>query len=327
MSTLRVGYVGTGGNAQGHLKRLAAMEGVEIAACCDVSEERAKSSAATHGGQAYTDARKMLDEVEMEVCYFSLPPFAHEGVEIAAAERGLHIFVEKPVVMDVETGVATKEAIDRAGVFSCVGYQLRYNSNADGLRTFLADKRVTLAVSERWGGIAGGSTHWWRVMDKSGGMLHEQATHQLDLLRYFAGDIVEVTKLESLRVNTDQENHTIPDAEVVLLQYASGAIGYITTTSALTNGGGGSRIELVVEGHLRIQYADGVRVLPDGAATVPIPPTPQPTSIDDAFIQAIRTNDRSLVKSDYTDGLKTCLVTVAANQSAREGKPVRVTAV
>ncbi|MBT5535515.1 gfo/Idh/MocA family oxidoreductase, partial [Candidatus Poribacteria bacterium] len=60
---LRVGYVGTGGNAQGHLRRLAAMDGVEIGACCDISEDRAKSSAAEHGGEAHTDWRRMLDGV------------------------------------------------------------------------------------------------------------------------------------------------------------------------------------------------------------------------------------------------------------------------
>ena len=226
--------------------------------------------------------------------------------------------------METKQGLKTKAALDKSGAYSCVGYQLRYNANADALRAFLRGKRVGMAVSERWGGIAGGPTHWWRVMDKSGGMLHEQATHQLDLLRYFAGDIVEVHKLESAVINMDQENHTIPDCEVVLLQYANGAVGYITTTSSLINGGGGSRIELLVEGHLRIQYSDGAKVLPDGAAVITPSTEPVPASIDDAFVQAILTKNPSLVRSDYTDGLKTCVITVAANESARTGRPVRV---
>ncbi|MBT3268559.1 Gfo/Idh/MocA family oxidoreductase [Candidatus Poribacteria bacterium] len=323
---LRVGYVGTGGNAQGHLRRLAAMDGVEIGACCDISEDRAKSSAAEHGGEAHTDWRRMLDGVDLDVCYFSLPPFAHEGAEAAAAAQGLHIFVEKPVVMDMDRGYETKEAIDKAGVLSCVGYQLRYQPAAHAVRDFLADKAITMAVTERWGGIAGGPDHWWRVMSRSGGMLHEQATHQLDILRMFAGDVVEVYKKEALRVNTDAENNTIPDAEVVMLEFASGAIGYITTSSALTDGGGGSRVELIVEGHLRIQYGFGDTpvVLPKGAAEIPEYPHALPASIDDAFIQAIQQNDPSIVLSDYTEGLKTCAITVAANESAQTGRPVRV---
>jgi predicted dehydrogenase len=325
---LRVGYVGTGGNAQGHLRRLAAMDGVQVAACCDISEDRAQASAEEHGGVAHTDWRRMLDDVELDVCYFSLPPFAHEGAETAAASRGLHIFVEKPVVMEMDLGYETKEAIDKAGVLSCVGYQLRYAPAASAVRDFLADKAITMAVSERWGGIAGGESHWWRVMDRSGGMLHEQATHQLDLLRMFAGDVVEVYKKEALLVNTDAPNNTIPDSEVVMLEFASGAVGYITTSSALTNGGGGSRIELIAEGHIRVQYGgDSPVVLPKGAAEIPEHTGPLPQSIDHAFIQAIQQNDPSIVMSDYTEGLKTCAISVAANESARTGKPVRVPAV
>ena len=80
MASLKVAYIGTGGNAQGHLKRLAAMEAVSIVGCCDVAAERAESSANAYGGKAFTDGLKMLDEVAPDVCYFSLPPFAHTGL-------------------------------------------------------------------------------------------------------------------------------------------------------------------------------------------------------------------------------------------------------
>ena len=92
-------------------------------------------------------------------------------------------------------------------------------------------------------------------MEKSGGMLHEQATHQLDMIRYIAGEIVEVYKIDAMQINVDQENHTIPDAEVVTLQFESGAVGYISTSSALINGGGGTRTDFIVEGHYTVQLA------------------------------------------------------------------------
>ena len=178
----------------------------------------------------------MLDSVETDACYFSLPPFAHTGAETEAASRGIHIFVEKPVCMDMETGLATKEVLDKTGAISGVGYQTRYNRHLNAVREFVKDKTIGMAVTERWGGIAGGPSHWWRVMEKSGGMLHEQATHQLDMLRFCAGDVSEVFALHAHRINNAQENHDIPDAEVVTLQFMSGAVGYITTTSALIKG-------------------------------------------------------------------------------------------
>ena len=321
---VKVGFVGTGGIAHSHLRRLSESLDASVVALCDIAEDRAKAAVETYGGQPYTDYRKMLDEADLDAVYFCLPPFAHSDAEIRAAERGLHVFVQKPVVMHIETGIGISEAIQKAGVISCVGYQLRYSNTTIAARDFLADKTIGMVACHRWGGIAGGPSHWWRVMDKSGGMLHEQATHQLDMLRYAAGEIVEVYKIDAMKVNTDQENHTIPDAEVVTLQFENGAAGYISTNSSLINGGGSTSTEFIIEGHMILQLGrGGVKILPEGAGVIDVPDTPV-LSIDEAFIKAIQTGDQSIIRSSYADGLKSAAVTIAANQSSREGRPVRV---
>ncbi|MCZ6676091.1 MAG: Gfo/Idh/MocA family oxidoreductase [Candidatus Poribacteria bacterium] len=321
---VKVGFIGTGGIANSHLRQLTTMENASITALCDIVEERANAAVEQYGGTAYTDYRKMLDEAELDAVYFCLPPFAHSDAEIIAAERGLHLFVQKPVVLELETGIKIAEAIQKAGVISCVGYQSRYSNVATAARNFLSDKTIGMVACHRWGGIAGGPDHWWRVMEKSGGMLHEQATHQLDMLRYTAGDIVEVYKIDAMKINVNQENHTIPDAEVVTLQFESGAVGYITTSSALIHGGGSSRTDFIIEGHFILQLSRGeVQIIPEGAATIEVPDTPA-LSIDEAFIQAIQTGNQSIIRSSYSDGLKSAAVTIAANQSSLEHRPIRV---
>ena len=323
---VKVGFVGTGGIANSHLRKLATMENVCIAALCDIAEARVNTAIEAYGGRAYTDYHRMFDEIDLDAVYFCLPPFAHSDAEIIAAEGGLHLFVQKPVVLEFETGVRIAEAIQKSGVISCVGYQGRYSNVATAVRNFLKDKTIGMVACHRWGGIAGGPSHWWRVMEKSGGMLHEQATHQLDMIRYTAGEIVEVYKVDAMKINADQENNTIPDAEVVTLQFESGAVGYISTSAALINGGGGSRTDFIIEGHYILQLSWGdVQIIPDGAATIEVPDGPA-LSIDEAFIQAIQTGDRSIIRSSYADGLKSAAVTIAANQSSREHRPVRVPA-
>ena len=321
---VKVGFVGTGGIANSHLRNLVEMENVRIAALCDIDESRVDAAVERYGGQAYTDYREMFDGADLDAIYFCLPPFAHSDAEIIAVERGFHLLVQKPVVLELETGIRIAEAIEKSGVISCVGYQGRYNNVATAARDFLKDKTVGMVACHRWGGIAGGPSHWWRVMEKSGGMLHEQATHQLDMIRYIAGEIVEVYKIDAMKINIDQENNTIPDAEVVTLQFESGAVGYISTSSALINGGGGSRTDFIVEGHYTVQLGWGdVRIVPEDAATIAVPDRDS-LSIDEAFIQAIQTGDQSLIRSSYADGLRSAAVSIAANQSSREGRPVHV---
>jgi len=324
LETVKIGFVGTGGIANHHLNNLSKIDGVEITALCDVVEAKAKAAAEKFGGRAYTDYRKMIDKEELDGMYVCIPPFAHSDAEILAAKKGFHIFVEKPVVLDVETGIKIGEAIKEASVITSVGYGSRYSNNADAARKFLADKTIGMIACERWGGIPGGPTHWWRMMDKSGGMLHEMATHQVDLIRYLAGDIVEVFKKDALRVNIDQENHTVPDAEILTLIFESGAIGYITTSCAFTKGGGSGRLDFILEGHIMLRYS-GLQIVPEGAAEIEVDDEPVP-SIDEAFIQAIKTSDASIVRSPYLDGLKSAAVTIAGNQSAKEGRAVKVPA-
>lgn len=323
--TVSIGFVGTGGIANHHLNQLAKIDGVEIVALCDVAPERANATAEKFGGRAYTDYRVMIEREDLDAMYVCIPPFAHSDAEILAAEKGFHIFVEKPVVLDLETGIKISEAIKKGGVISSVGYGSRYSNAADAARAFLADKTIGMVACERWGGIPGGPEHWWRVMDKSGGMLHEMATHQVDLIRFLAGDIVEVYKKDALRVNIDQENFTVPDAEIVTMVFENGAVGYITTSCAFTKGGGSGRLDFILEGHIMLRYSGGLEIIPEGAATIEVGEKPMP-SIDEAFIQAIQTGDASIVRSPYHDGLKSAAVSIAANQSAKEGRPVKVPA-
>ncbi len=324
MSDVKVGFVGTGGMANAHISQVDTIEGATIVAFCDIEEERAKVAADRYGGQYYTDARRLIDETEVDAIYFCLPPFAHTDIERLAADSGRHIFVEKPVSMTIDHGLSVLEAVNKNSVISGVGYQGRYQNSEIALRDYLKDKTIGMVVSHRWGGIAGGSDHWWRVMEKSGGMLHEQATHQVDMIRYLAGEITEVYKLSAMKINTDQPNHTIPDAEVVSLKFASGAVGQITTTCALTGGGGSMRTDFILEDHQIVQLGWGnFEIQPQNFDTIEISTDPQ-LGIDQAFIQAIQTNNQSLIKSSYADGLQSALVSICANQSSEEGKPVAV---
>ena len=64
---VKIGFVGTGGIANSHLRNLAEMENVGIAALCDIDESRANAAVETYGGRAYTDYRKMFDEMDLEI--------------------------------------------------------------------------------------------------------------------------------------------------------------------------------------------------------------------------------------------------------------------
>ncbi len=319
MSEIRVGFIGTGGNNTGHMRRLKEIEGVAFVAMCDVVEGRAKAAADEFGGSVYKDHHEMLDTVEMTALYISVPPFAHSDAEILAAEKGVHLFVEKPVVLDMDLGLRILDAIERNSVLSCVGYQLRYLDTTQRLKRYLSDKQVALISSHRWGGLPG--TPWWRVMDQSGGQLVEQTTHQVDIMRYVAGEIVEVQARYAALTMEDLENFTIPDSQVAIFEFESGALATLSTSPMAGAGGGKGDIVFL----LRDQSVGwGTQQIECDPPAPELEGAAEPTaSIDEVFIEAIRANDQSRILSSYRDGLMTCDATLAANESAATGKPVK----
>lgn len=319
MSEVKVAFVGCGGNANGHMNRVHANPDADIIAVCDLDESRAREAADKFGAKAYTDQEKMIDSEDMAALYVSVPPFAHTTAEILAAQKGVHLLVEKPVTLNGEQGLEIWEAIDQADVISCVGYQVRYASSVDLAKQFLEGKTIGMVSCARWGGLP--PQPWWRVMGKSGGQLVEQTTHQVDLIRYLAGDFAEVQACYGLRMLDHVEGLDIPDVMAVSFRLMCGAVGAITSSCAMINGGGKSEFEIMTDSTVMKWSSKGVTASPGEHPELDVE-LPDAPSIDDVFIDAVKTGDGSNIRSDYLDGLKSAAVTLAMNKSAETGEPV-----
>lgn len=324
---VRIAFIGTGGIAGHHLTQLAALgdAAVRVVALCDIAEERVRAVAAgLAGARVFTDHRQMFDAAgdDLDAVYICVPPFAHDGAEQAAAERGLHLFVEKPVVLDFALGLANMVAIERAGILSSVGYTLRYRHPWRTARDLLHTRDVSMICADRWGGMPAEEGHWWRMQDKSGGQLHEQTTHQVDAMRWLAGDVSEVYACYGQRVTGKTSGMTVPDSQVVTLQFASGAVGYVSNACSLTRGGGRNNMQVIM-GDVIADVGRDLQVHPEGAIALPTEP-PEYESIDAAFVRAVATGDAAPILCDYREGLKSAAVSLAANESALSGRPVSV---
>jgi predicted dehydrogenase len=221
----------------------------------------------------------------------------------------------------MDKGYEILEEVDKAGVLSCVGYQLRLLDSTQRARHYLATHTVAMVTAHRWGGLP--SAPWWKVMSQSGGQLHEQTTHQVDLMRYMAGEIVEVYAHYSRRVMDDIEGLDTPDSQGVLFKFLDGTIGMVATSPMMSQGGGVNELRFLVADHVLTWTAGGNLLDPDDDPEVTATPVDTP-NIDAAFVKAIRTGDVGYIPCSYRSGLQTSAVTLAANESARQGRPIEV---
>lgn len=318
--TLRIGFAGAGGIASVHLKNMKANEHVQITAISDIVRDHAERVAAEYGAAAYTDVNTMLESEKLDVLFICVPPFAHGDIEERAASKGIHLFVEKPLGLDMNTVLAKAKHIQESGVIAASGYCLRYLNTAAYAREYLQGKTIGMVRAHYMTSFV--KTPWWRVMDKSGGQLVEQATHTVDMVRFLAGEIDEVYARMALTTMDDIDGMDIPDVGTVSVSFASGAVGHIDTTCIQPD----HRTGVEVMGR-------DFRVTIDGTSLTIVDPqgTTTMTSAgdfyklqDDAFIEAVRTGNRELILSPYEDAMKTVEVTLAANQSAANGAPIRL---
>lgn len=317
---IRVGFIGTGNITRRHFNALQRLrDQAEVVAVCDLIEERARTAADPFGAVVYQSAYEMLQREKLDAVYLCLPPDAHVDQELAAIEKGIHLFVEKPLPLDLAKAEYIAERARAAGIVTAVGYHWRHMSHIQTAREALQSERAGMALGYFLNMLPGGL--WWRIKSRSGGQIVEQAIHVVDLARYLLGDIERVSAEYALRCNQDEPNFAQEDVYTVNLRFRSGVIGNLSATCILHKRYqvgldilGKRKIFRVRDDALEIESADGIER---------IERSNDPGYAENAgFLNAIQSGDRSGILSDYDDALKTQRVALAANQSAETGQPV-----
>ena len=115
---LRFGVIGCGGMAtQVHCPNMAAIDGACTVAYCDLEEDRARNLMETHGGEyTTTDPGRILGDENLHGVLIITGPHMHPRLVQAAAAAGKHIFVEKPIAIELADALQTIEAVEAAGV-------------------------------------------------------------------------------------------------------------------------------------------------------------------------------------------------------------------
>jgi predicted dehydrogenase len=335
---VRLGFVGTGGRATAEMRELATMPDVTLAAFCDIVPEKCAAAldlvnaSLVQAGTPpirvpfFKEAGEMLAAVELDGVYVSLPPFVHGPIEHAILDARRALFVEKPIGLDMTVTREIEAHAREAGVVTCVGYQLRYSPAIDRARELLAGRPIGMAVATRFGGVP--PTPWWRVQRQSGGMLIEQHTHGVDLLRCLVGEVESVYAQADTRLLTDMAGLDIADVNAATLRFASGAVGLVGNSCALVGGLralGLAATAILAKGLILQLGGREATANFEGGRTEALPSGGNANRrLNEAFVHALRTGDRSRIRSDYSDGLRSFEVTYACHLSATRNAPVRI---
>lgn len=142
---LKLGIIGCGGYGNTNLRAALKAGGVEIAALCDVDskhlEDTAKSAEQAQGSRPATFKRyeDLLAAPGLHAVVIATPPQWHALQLIAAVNRGLDVYCEKPLAYDLREGRAMVDAVAKSGRIVQVGFQRRQSPAFQAVRQFIAD--------------------------------------------------------------------------------------------------------------------------------------------------------------------------------------------
>lgn len=193
---IRVAYIGVGNRGSYTMGHTMNVEGVEIAAICDINPEALKKGGAAAEAKGnkprlYEDYRKMIEEMkDVDAIVIATPTKAHLPMTLAALEAGKHVYCEKPMGFDErECDVIEKAARSAKGIYQC-GFQLRHHPARNAAVKFVLNGgigRVLYLQGYRHTSDLPKFIPWLFDRDVSGDNIVEQACHILDLFVWAIG--------------------------------------------------------------------------------------------------------------------------------------------
>ncbi len=299
---MKIALVGTGQIAQRHLKAFQQIENVQIAGHVGTDQAKADAAAAAWGGRGYTRIEALIAAEKPDAVWITTPPDQHGPLETALLNAGIPFLVEKPLSADRETAEAIGEAIARRNALVAVGYNWRANDKVVAVRTELARSPARMVI----GTFHVNTPHaeWWIRQARSGGQMVEQATHLIDLARALLGEGTLLYARAAYLDRPTYPNGDIAGVSAAIIGFEGGVIGSFTATCILAKGAS-AQLQLMCENLLITVRRDDVSY--DDGKTTRVETTAMDTyeAQNRAFLNAVRTNDHSLIFSDYADALRT----------------------
>lgn len=227
--------IGCGFIAKKHAQAIMNIEGANLVAVCDRVPELMEPYVEDYGATAYTDFEELLKDESIDIVNICTPSGAHAFLAELAAKYGKHIIVEKPIAMTLEETDRIINATKEHKVKLAVVHPNRFRPVAMKLKEIL-DQNLLGIVSHslcivNWnrGQEYYDQATWRGTKEHDGGVLMNQAIHNLDLLLWYMGEPKEVFSMEATRLRDIEAE----DVSTGIIRFDSGALATVQAATTV----------------------------------------------------------------------------------------------
>ena len=340
-----VGILGCGAIATiAHLPALRAL-GVPVVAVADVDGSRCAAAASRFSVECrYATVDELVADPDVDVVAVCVPPQHHVQAATTALTAGKHVLVEKPVALDLDDAERLRLVAAESGRLVMVGFNSRFHRRVRRARELVGSgalgklELVRTAMSNPPLELDAGMA-WRAAPGLGGGAFADLASHHLDLWRFFAGEVAEIGALAVAEMGDEMAAAVVgTTADGVLL---SSTFSQRTVTAhelELLGTAGRLSLSLYRFAPLRVE-SSGVpgglkeRVRSSAATLRELPGALAVARRGGDFLESYRLEWEHFLaavrrqvplESTLDDGVRALGLLLAAAQSARTGRAVKV---
>lgn len=343
---VRLGLVGCGGIGGGYVKVLEQIPEARITGVVDPDEARAKKFALRIGCDYFSNLVSLLKKDDIDAVVVGTPHYTHKQISVAALHSGKHVLCEKPMALLLEDCDEMIDAAQKADKKLMVGHCYRFHKSNNKIKVMIKQGLIGRILVVHANGFLGfnvpGSWHppsWYLRRDYFGTLIAGGLIHQIDLIRWMAGEIKSVFARSDNFIHKEENDKQ--DYYLISIRFSNGAIGAMESGNVIRKAeniikidgeqgtitsrpldGGRTKVSIVLHGHEEKDFIfDG-----EGAHGVGLESETMPSEAlkfqMEHFIECIQTNKKPLV--DGVQGRKAVEVVIAAEHSAEFNKVIEL---
>jgi len=334
MDPIKFAIAGCGGIAYRHAEAIAAVDSACLTSVYDIDVMKARNFAGEFQVRWRSSFEEVLEDKDVDVVSICTPSVLHTPMAAKAALAGKHVLVEKPMALTLEEADALISVCQRTGVQLGVVLQNRFKPSVKFLKKSVEEgcfgKLTHGAAVVRWNRNQEyyRQSTWRGRPEQGGGVLINQAIHNIDLLQWVMGPV------ESLSAYTARQllDLDVEDVAVAVLKFKSGALGAIEAASTIFPGNLEESISIFGETGTAIiggKKADSIKYWQSASGTEPPPEALGFVSgnlshvpcVED-MVHSIRTGTPPVING--WEGRKSLELVLAIHLSVRERRAVNL---
>lgn len=322
--TVRIAIIGAGHMGRIHAQNLRGDSRVQLVAIGDIVPANAERAAVEYQCEACTS----LDDIfahKPDAVYVTTPNALHLEPVMAALDRGIHVFSEKPMATDLKEARQILDAVERTGLIYQIGFNRRFAPVYKFAKDRIAQGFVPFSANVKMNRGELLNPPWVGNTALTGGFLYESTLHLLDMIRWLMGEVVEVYCRAEANVYKELDDFS------AILTFESGHHAVFSSCAHSSWAFPFERIELygehasiVTEEMEKVAYSPGLgqQILTHDCFQLPTAEKWGYVEEDKLFVDALLGEGFPPVKA--LDGYRAVELAEAMYRSAKLGKPIRL---